>query len=193
MKNKEIKKGDTVEILRCGFDPKHKFNGETGVVGSVEDYGVWLKNKASCNCNYFNFGEISLVKNKEKVDKTIDKLVRNKEFVKEAKSAEKSILKNPDKAVTIKPEKYLKRKYEFSKEGLRVGDMIKVYESVFIDKVVEVLENSFSYIDKAGYYRWTTFDFAKKNRWLILQPELTEAELKIKELLEKKGYEVKRK
>jgi len=57
MKTK-IKVGDTVEILSCGSHPKHKFNGETGVVERVDDGGVLLKTPASCGCNIFLFNEV---------------------------------------------------------------------------------------------------------------------------------------
>jgi hypothetical protein len=96
----------------------------------------------------------------------------------------------------VKQEK-VDRKYELSKEGLRVGDIVRIKESEPRSVIVlEVLENIFCYSFVIGInpIYWIEYKQAILNDWTILQPEPkpSKSELKAKELLEKKGYKVEK-
>lgn len=59
----------------------------------------------------------------------------------------------------------MKRKYEFSKEGLKIGDILKAPIDRSRYRVIEVLESIFFYEDNHGVPAWETYKTAIDKGW----------------------------
>lgn len=81
------------------------------------------------------------------------------------------------------------RKYEFSKEGLKVGDI--VFDGYNKRKVVEVLENIFAmsfWEDLNNGCDWRRFSKAIKEGWIIEQPVKPKSKATLKKISEAKKF-----
>lgn len=91
--------------------------------------------------------------------------------------------------IISKKEVKMKRKYEFSKDGLKVGDI--VVDGKYKSKVIEVLENTFaisSWGDFDGGCGWWSFSGAIKKGWTIEQPVKPKSKATLKKIAEAKKY-----
>lgn len=92
--------------------------------------------------------------------------------------------------IISKKEVKVKRKYEFSKDGLRVGDIVvnKVGDKA---KILEVLENSFAksdWEDFDGRVYWYQFKDAIREGWTIEQPVKPKSKATLKKIEEAKKF-----
>jgi len=91
--------------------------------------------------------------------------------------------------IISKKEVKMNRKYEFSKEGLKVGDIVS--SNLDKRKVIEVLENSFAasfWNDLDEGYFWHQFSDAIKKGWTIEQPVKPKSKATLKKIAEAKKY-----
>jgi len=82
------------------------------------------------------------------------------------------------------------RIYEFSKKGLKVGDIV-VDTSGYKAKIIDVLENSFakSYWDDLNSgCNWYQFNYAIKCNWTIEQPAKPKSKDLLKKIAEAKKF-----
>ncbi len=93
-----------------------------------------------------------------------------------------------DYKIISKKEVKMDRKYEFSKDGLKAGDIV-VNKGGSKRKVIEVLENSFS----ASYWddfnsgsNWRQFNDAIEDDWTIEQPVKPKSKATLKKIAEAK-------
>ena len=92
--------------------------------------------------------------------------------------------------IISKKEVKMDRKYEFSKEGLKVGDIV-VEKNKYKRKVVEVLENSFAtsfWEDFNSGCTWRQFNDAIEDDWTIEQPVKPKSKATLKKIAEAKKY-----
>lgn len=94
--------------------------------------------------------------------------------------------------IISKKEVSMKRKYEFSKDGLRIGDFVinKVGDKA---KILEVLENSFAksdWEDFDGRVYWYQFKDAIREGWTIEQPVKSKSKALLKKIAEAKKQKV---
>ncbi len=82
------------------------------------------------------------------------------------------------------------RKYEFSKDGLKIGDIVVDGEGSKT-KVLEVLENSFATSDSNNFesgFNWWTFSDIVGLGWTIEQPVKPKSKATLKKISEAKKY-----
>ncbi len=90
--------------------------------------------------------------------------------------------------IISKKEVKMGRKYEFSKDGLRIGDIVANKDGYKI-KVLEVLENTFAtslWDDFNNGIYWFQFRNAIKNKWTIEQPVKPKSKATLKKIAEAK-------
>lgn len=92
--------------------------------------------------------------------------------------------------IISKKEVSMKRKYEFSKDGLKVGDIV-IDKTGDKAKILEVLENSFArsgWNDFDGGVYWYQFKDAIRLSWTIEQPVKPKSKATLKKIAEAKKF-----